>query len=206
MDFDDTSYEQLQAYIETGKTKGIPDDLITYLQALELVRSMYDKYKAKKFIVTTLMLPPWSLSEYRAQKLFGESINFFYSNNEIKRDAWAQVYADKFDKLALLAIEMNDILTAERCTSAAVKLRMGEKANQNIPRSLLDRRPVFYTIKPKDVNFPEADRPKLNKWIDSLDDISTEERIRLHRDAMTDKSAGNMFEIDVTDIPFVNVE
>jgi hypothetical protein len=206
LDFDETSYEQLQAWIETGKAKGISNDLVNYLQALELVRSMYDKYKAKKFIVSTLMLPPWSLSEYRAGKLFTESINFFYANNDVKREAWANVYADKFDKLALIAIEMNDIQTAERCTSAAVKLRMGERASQNIPRELLDRRPIIYTITPKDVNLPEANRTKLSKWIDSLDDIPNEERTRLHRDGMTDKSEGNMFETNIEDIPFVDVK
>ena len=204
MDFEETSYEQLQAWIETGKAKDLPIDLVNYLQALELVRSMYDKYAQKKFIVKTLTLPPWSLTEYRAQKLFSESINFFYANNEIKREAWAQVYADKFDKLALLAIANDDYQTAQKCTAEAVKLRMGEKSNQTIPRELLDRRPIFYTIRAKDVGLPEANRPKLAQWIDNLEDIPTEDRNRMHRDGMTAKSEGNVFEAEIVDIPFVD--
>ncbi len=206
MDFDETSYEQLQAWIESGKTKGIPADLVTYLQAIELVRSMYDKYSEKKFIIKTLMLPPYSLTEYRAQKLFTESINFFYANNEIKREAWAQVYADKLDKLAILAIEMDDIQTAQKCTSEAAKLRMGEKSNQSIPKQLLERRPIFYTIKAKDVGLPEANRAKLAQWIDSLEDIPNEDRIRIHRDGMTGKTEGNVLDADIVDIPFADVE
>jgi len=206
LDFDDTSYEQLQAWIDTGKAKGIPDELVSYLQALELVRGMYDKYAQKKFIVKTLMLPPWSLTEYRAQKLFNEAINFFYANNEIKREAWAQVYADKLDKIALLAIESDDYQTAQKCTFEAAKLRMGEKANQSIPKQLLERRPIFYTIRAKDVGLPEANRNKLAQWIDSLDDIPDEDRMRIHRDGLTDKAKGNVFDVDLTDIPFLDVE
>ena len=206
MDFDDTSYEQLQAWIETGKAKGIPDELVEYLQALEMVRAMYDKYSQKKFIIKTLQLPPYSLTEYKAGKLFNEAINFFYANNEIKREAWAQVYADKLDKIAMLAIESNDFQTAQKCTMDAAKLRMGEKAVQNIPRQLLERRPIFYTIKAKDVGLPEANRSKLASWIDALEDIPIEDRMRIHRDALTDKAKGNVFEADITDIPFIDVE
>lgn len=206
LDFEETSYEQLQAWIETGKSKQMPEDLVSYLQALELVRSMYDKYVSKKFIIKTLSLQPWSLSEYRAQKLFNEAINFFYANNEIKREAWAQVYADKLDKIALLAIESDDYQTAQKCTLEAAKLRMGEKSNQTIPRELLDRRPIFYTIEPKDVNLPKANRNKLAQWIDSLEDIPNDTRNRLHRDAMTGKSTGNVFDLEITDIPFVDVK
>lgn len=206
MDFDDTSYEQLQAWIETGKSKDLPVDLVNYLQALELVRSMYDKYKQKKFIIKTLLLPPWSLNEYRAQKLFNEAINFFYSSNEIKREAWAQVYADKLDKIALLAIADNDWTTAQKCTMDAAKLRMGEIVNQSIPKQLLERRPIFYTIRPKDIGLPEASRPKLAQWIDSLEDIPNEDRIRMHRDGMTSKSEGNVLDAEIVDIPFADVE
>lgn len=204
LDFEDTSYEQLQSWIESGKSKGMPDGLVNYLQAIELVRTMYDKYSQKKFIIKTLMLPPYSLSEYRAQKLFNESINFFYANNEIKREAWAHVYADKLDKIALLAIESDDYQTAQKCTSEAVKLRMGEKAIQNIPKGLLDRRVIIYTLKPEDVGFPKVNRIQLNQFIDNLPDISNIERVRLYRDGMTDKAEGNVLDVENSDIPFLD--
>lgn len=204
--FDDTSYEQLQLWIESGKVKNIPDELVEYMQALELVRSMYDKYDSKKFIITTLTLKPWSLTEYQANKLFTQALNFFYSNNDVKREAWGNIYADRMDKIALLAIALNNVDAAKDAYDKAYKYRMGEKSTQVIPRELLDRRIIIYTIKPKDVNLPEADRTKLGKWIDNLDDIPNEERIRFHRDGMTDKSEGNLFETDITDIPFINVE
>jgi hypothetical protein len=204
LEFSDTSYEQLQMFIATGKSKDMPDALVTYLQALETCRSMYDKYQEKKFIVKTLTLPPWKLTEYHANRIFTDAINFFYSNNEVKREAWAHIYADKLDKLAKLAIQDNDWPTANKCFQDAAKLRMGEVVTQTIPKQLLERRPIFYTIKPKDIGLPEANRNKLAQWIDSLDDIPAESRIKLHRDAMTAKTEGNVFEAETVDIPFTD--
>jgi len=106
----------------------------------------------------------------------------------------------------MLAIDSNDFQTAQKCTMDAAKLRMGEKAVQNIPRQLLERRPIFYTIKAKDVGLPEANRSKLASWIDALEDIPIEDRMRIHRDALTEKAKGNVFEADITDIPFIDVE
>ena len=204
--YNEASYEQLQSFIGTGKTKDMPADLVDYLQVLELCRSMYDKYAEKKFIIKTLTLAPWKLSEYHANKVFTEAINFFYSNNEVKREAWAQVYADKLDKLALLAIQDNDWTTARNCMQDAAKLRMGEKSDQSIPKQLLERRPIFYTLKAKDIGLPEANRTKLAQWIDNLEDIPNEDRIRIHRDGMTGKGSGNVFEAETVDIPFSDGE
>lgn len=206
LEFDDISYEQLQTWAATGKPGNIPENLVLYLQSLELVRSMYDKYKSKKFILNVLSQAPWELSEYKAQKLFNDSINFFYANNDIKREAWAHVYADKLDKLALLAIEMDDIATATKCHLEAAKLRMGDKEIQNIPKGLRDRRVIIYTMRPKDVGLPEANKKKLNEWIDILPDIPSEDRLRLKRDGLTPGAKGNPFETDISDIPFIEAD
>ncbi len=204
LEIDDSSIDQLQLWISSGKPSGMPENLIQYLQMLELVRSMYDKYAQKKFIIRTLSLPPWSLSEFKAQKVFAQALNFFYANNEIKREAWAQVYADKFDKLAMLAIEMDDLQTAHRCIADASRLRMGKESDTGIPKELLDRRPVFYTLTPKDVGLPGANRVKLAQFIDSLEDISGEDRLRLHREGSTPSASGNVFDIETSDIDFIH--
>lgn len=204
--FDDTSYEQLQLWIESGKVKNIPEELVEYMQALELVRSMYDKYESKKFIITTLSLKPWSLSEYQANKLFAQALNFFHANNEVKREAWGSIYADRMDNVALLAIALNDVNAAKDAFDKAYKYRVGEKSTQIIPRELLERRPIFYTLKAKDVGLPEANRSKLAQWIDSLDDIPDEDRLRLHRDGMTEKATGNFLGAEIEDIPFYDVK
>jgi hypothetical protein len=204
--FDDCSYEQLQLYIEKGKSGDMPENLVEYLSVIELIRSTYDKYRTKSFIIKMLGKPPYGLSEYDANKLYADALNFFYADNAVKREAWANIYADRFDKLALLCIEADDHEAASRNWEKASKLRMGEEKKQVIPRELLSRRPIFYTISPKDVGLPDANRRKLAQFIDSLPDIPGDERMRLHRDALTDQAEGNVFDTEIEDIDFADVK
>ena len=206
LEFDDSIYDQLQLFVEQGRTDKMPEKLVEYLQVMELIRSLYDKYKSKKFIYNLLKLPPYNLSEYRINKVYTDALNFFYSDNTIKRQAWANIYADKFDKLALLCIEADDYQAAGKNFEIAAKLRMGEEKEQVIPSELRDRRPIFYTINPKEVNFPKVNRRELAQWIDQLPDITLEERARLHRDGMTPGSDGNILDVDFEEIPFIDVK
>lgn len=202
--FEDSYYEQLQLYINSGNSGTMPAELVDYLSVIELIRSLYDKYKSKKFIINLLKLPPYELSEYKATKFYVESLNFFYADNSIKREAWANIYADRLDKLAQLCIANDDFEGARRCWADATKLRMSDEKQQVIPRELLDRRPIFFTMTPKKVGFPQADRRKLAQFIDNLEDIPVDVRMRLHRDGMTDESEGNILDADLTDIDFID--
>lgn len=203
-EFDNTTYQDLQLYIEHGKKGSMPEKLVEYLEVIELIRSLYDKYKSKRFIVKLLTTKPYSFSEHMANKLYAESLNFFYADNQVKREAWGNIFADKLEKLALLCIENDDFEGARRNLLDAAKLRMGDEKKEQIPKELLDRRPIFYTIKPKDVGLPEVDRRKLAQYIDSLPDIPYDERLRLHREALTENSEGNVFDIDEEKIDFGN--
>lgn len=204
MEFDDASYDQLQLYIQSGKKGTLPDRLVEYLKVIELIRSLYDKYTSKKFILRLLSLPPYNVSEFRAQRLYNDALNFFYSDNGIKREAWGNIYAEKLDKLALLHVENDDFEGARRCMLDAAKLRIGDERKQEIPRALLDRRPIFYTIKPKELGFPEVNRRRLAEWIDKLPDVPDIERMRLHRDGLTENSKGNVLDVDIEDIEFLS--
>lgn len=201
---DSVKYEQLQSFIMTGKTGDLPDDMVVYLSHLELVRSLNDKYESKTAILRVLKSPVYGYSDYAARKIYAEALNFFYSDNSVKREAWANIYADKLDNLALLAIESDDWESARRCFLDAAKIRMGSDDTNTIPAELLERRPVFYTLNPEDVGLPnKVNRHKLARWIDSLPDIDSDSRNRIHRDAMSPKAEGNILDIEEKDIEYL---
>lgn len=202
---DNLKYDKLQSFIVTGNSEDIPEDLIEYMSHLELVRSMYDKYSSKAAILKVLRSRVYGYTEFMARKIFSEALNFFYSDNGVKREAWGNIYADKLDNLALLAIESDDWEGARRCFADAAKLRMGEEHKTEIPTELLDRRPVFYTLNPEDVGLPgKVNRHKLAAWIDNLPDIDASERARIHRDGMTSKAEGNVFDIPESEIEYLS--
>jgi len=208
LEFDDLSYEQLQAFIESGKIDDIPTRLVEYLGMLEMIRELYDKYhKQPNFIINLLKMPPYSLSEYKANKLFSDTLNFFYCKNDVKADAWANIYADKFDKLALLCLVVNNFEGAKDNWQTAAKFRgVGKDKPNVIPQELLDRRVIIYTSEPEKLKLPKVNRKKLAAWIDKLDDIDMSERERLHQDAQTGENGSNFLNIEAKDIEFVDDE
>lgn len=202
--FERITYDQLQVFIDSGKQNSMSRELVEYLTLLETVRALYDKYRTKKFIVELLLKPPYELSRYLALKIYHDALNFFYSSNPVKREAWANIIADKLEKLAELSIADNNFDNAFKCYTKVADLRMGKENQVEIPLELRDRRPVFYTINPADLKLPPVNRRKLAQFIDGLTDIPQEERFRLHRDALTDKAQGLVLDINPEDIEFLD--
>lgn len=176
------NYEVLQHFIETGACDVIPDHISLYLEQLDMVRSMYAKYESKSFIINTLLLVYKDLSRYNANKIFNDALNFFYLDNDVKQDAWRNIYAEKLENAALLAWEKNDLEAYRRLISDAAKIRLSKVEPTQIPDELLDRRPVFYTIKASDVGIEEIPRNQLAEFIDKLE-ITEQEKEKVKNDA-----------------------
>lgn len=183
MDINDLRYEELQEWIASGKSKTLPDYLVEYLEQLELVRTLYSKYESKAFIIRTLKLT-YKLSDYLAQKVYTDSLNFFYSSNEVKVEAWANIYAEKLENAALAAWNLNDYETYGKLIAECAKLRgVGKEKPQEIPKDFYQRPYVIYTMKPEDVGLESVDRKALAAFIDELPEINEKQRLRLKRDA-----------------------
>lgn len=173
----------LQHYITTGKSN-LPDEMVIYLELLELVRSMYSKYETKNIIINTLSSDVYGLSKNEATNIFYDALNFFFSDNKVKQKAWENIYANHFDNLAYLAMEKDDIETARKCFLDAAKLRgAGNEQGREIPREMLSKPIIIYTIDPEQVGIPQTSKKDLAAFIDNLPEISERERVRLQRDA-----------------------
>ena len=178
------SIEQLRQLIETGNPSALPPEVVRQLELMELVRSMYSKYETKTVIINTLMSPVYKLSRPQANKLFVDSLNYFYSDNKIKSDAWRQIYANKLEDLSAYALACDDIAQSRRCLNDAAKMRgVFDEKVQEIPDELRQRPVVIYTINPEQLGLTRANRADLGKLIDEMPDISDDDRRRVKRDA-----------------------
>lgn len=161
----------------------MPNDVVLYLEMLELVRSMYSKYETKNIIIKTLTSPVYGLSREKALTIYYDSLNFFFADNNVKQKAWESIYADHLDNMALFAIEKEDLDTARKCFLDAAKLRgVGRIEKSEIPQEMLTRPVIIYTIDPEKLGIPQASRKELAEFIDNLP-ISERERVRVKRDA-----------------------
>lgn len=184
-------YEQLQALVERGEVRNLPAHLVEYYEQIDFIRSLYNKWQSKNYIINAVTLKWPKISKYQVGILYNDTLNFFNLDNKVKVEAWAEIYADKLDNMAILAQEMNDLETARRCLTDAAEMRgVGKEKPMEVPQEFYDRRPVLYTTKLKDIGIPEPNRLKLAEFIDALD-ITEGEKVKIRRDAQ------------VEDIPFV---
>jgi len=188
IDLTKVDYELLQQAVSSGKSKALSPELNSYLDILDVARSMYAKYQSKRAIINTLMAPVYGYSRYEANLIFNDSLNFFYANNEVKKQAWKNFYADRCDELALLAIEKDEFENARRLIKDAATYRgLFDEDKDELPADMFRRSLVIYTMDPQDVGIQRESRSKLAQFIDSLDEITEEEKSKLKRDAMVER-------------------
>jgi hypothetical protein len=184
-----SDYQGLRAAIETGQGE-LPEHLKKYYEVLDFIRSLYNQFNSKSFIISMVRTKWPEISYGVATKLYYESLNFFYVDNGIKKEVWANIYADQLDTIANLAFESNQLDIAGKYKLEAAKMRgVGKEQAPQLPDELMDRRVILYTIKIADIGMKPANRRELAEQIDSYD-IPEGDKRRLKNDAM------------IEDIPF----
>lgn len=188
MDPFEGKYDDLQVYIETGAEGNLPEQLIEYVNLIELIRGMHMRYHDRSAIVKFLQQPPYQLSMYQANQRYVETINFFYASHEIKKDAWRNIYADDLDRAANLVLKTatcaKDIDIYKNIKYAAKEMRgLDEKDAIDIPDDFFKKQVKVFTLDPKLVGKPRPDKRLLAKHIDELN-IPEADKTRARGDAL----------------------
>lgn len=183
----DDRYDALLAYIETGAQGNLSSELIEYIELLDTIRSMYSRYRSRDSIINFLQNAPYNLSYYSAIIRFTEAINFFYLDNEIKKKAWRNMYAERLDKAADLVLKTStsplDIEIYKKIIDAAARMRHLDKPDPpELPPELFSKPYKIYTLNPEDIGRTRANRNLLAKHIDELD-IPEKDKERVRSDA-----------------------
>lgn len=183
-DKEKSNYAQLQEFIETGNPGKLPPRIVEYYEQIEYIRCLYGKFQSRPYIINAVNLKWKNISRDKVIELINETIQFFNLDNQLKGKAWGQIYADKMDTLASLCIEMNDLETARKYLKDAAHFRgAGHEEVNQIPEELLNRQPVFYTMKIEDIGLKPVNRRELAKFIDDLS-IAEPQKRRIRRDAL----------------------
>ena len=181
-----TELNQLKGLIERGEVKELPEQMVEYFEQIDYIRGLYLRWQSKPFIVNAAALKWPQMTKYKIARLYNETLNFFYLDNDVKVEAWRNIYAERLDNLAALAAEMNDLEQARRCLVDAAEIRGVTKDQPpQLPADLLDRRPVFYTMDIQKLGIPKIPRIRLAEYIDKLD-LTDLEKSKFKREAMVE--------------------
>lgn len=143
------------------------------------------KLVTKAGIIRLLKSEPYGLSDWMARQVYADSLNFFYTQDNVRPQAFANLYAEKAENWANTVFLMGNVKEAKNLLKLAAELRGCYKDQQaEIPEELLSQKStVIYTTSRKDLGVPEIDRKELEEFIDAIPEIPVIVRENIKEDA-----------------------
>lgn len=208
IDFEAVDSHQIERILSTGDLDSLTPAERDYFELMEAVRGLNarmmlpggNRIVTKAGIIKILKSDVYGLSDWMARRVYADALNFFYAVDDVRPRAWANLYAERLDKLGNLAASMGKLKEAKSYFVEAAKLRgCYEEQGAEIPQELLDAAPVVvYTSDAESMGAQKADRKELEAFIDSIPDIPEISRRRVKEDAGIKQR--NLLERMVSDI------
>lgn len=183
MNIENITLDDIYAFIES-KTKTISPEIEKYLDLMDKVRGMYLRigdFGSRDSIVNHLMRVE-KLSRYLAQKVYNDALEYFYCENEISKQAWRNLIAEKHEKLINMAIEMakdvNDLSKIAKMNMELGTLRELDKEDPiELPLEVFQKPFKLYSYDAEMLGLPtKVDRKKLLEFINELPELTEKER------------------------------
>ncbi|WP_378186886.1 hypothetical protein ACE939_00875 [Aquimarina sp. W85] len=183
----DVDLDTLRRWVETRENEVMPEELVIYLEQLEKVYGWHHTMMLEHDIIKNLIATYPEMSRYKAKHIYADAINYFYLDNDVSQEAWANIYAERLDKLALLLLKTADtpdqLHKVKDIWKEAATLRgaYSDKKDE-IPAEFYEKRVVLYTNKLEDIGMPPVSRSEIAKMIDGMP-LTQAEALDLKRDA-----------------------
>ena len=186
----DISLDEIYDFIEVGSRETAPEGMVDYLSQMDKVRGMYlriDKYASKDAILNHLKKGD-GLSHYLANKLYNQTMEYFYCDTDISKSAWRNIYAEKMEKVINFAIaKMVDTADASKVAKMILdigKLRGLDQADkEDFPLEIFAKPFKLYTTNPEDVGMIKADRRQIAEFVDGLGELTELQKDIIKREA-----------------------
>lgn len=172
----DYNLDDLYEWIETGRSQTAPEELFQYANLLDKIRGMMlrkDIYGSKEAIIKHLVNFDEHLkgNRYKANQYYAESIEYFYTQDNISKKAWRNLYAEDLDKAYDLAISLAqstaDVEKASKIKERAAKVRaLDQEEPEKLPDNFFTRPNKIYTIDMDKFELGNVNRTELEIWID----------------------------------------
>ncbi|WP_417237202.1 MULTISPECIES: hypothetical protein [Flavobacteriaceae] len=190
---EDINLSHIYEYVQTGKIEDsakIDPAIPEYLELLDKCRSMsnrYGEFGHKDAIIAHLMKVE-GLSRYLANNIYNDSIEYFYSDKQISKDAYRHWIASLMHKNYLLAIELaedgKEVVSANKILLEMAKtLRLDQPDDIQIDEAAYTQPFKMYSIDAEFLGLPAINRSELAKLIDNFPELSEKHKIRLKQEA-----------------------
>ncbi len=183
---------RINQVLSTGSITMLSPEEQAYYDLMAMVRGFIMRAKTPsgapmtKAAIIRFLKEQYKCSDWTARQIYNDTINFFYAVDDVTPKAWANLYADKIDKLADAALAAGNLKLAGRLLEKAAHLRGADKAAEMVAEMADELPPpatVIYTTKAADLGLPEPDEAEIVEIIDSVPNIPQHVRDSLKEDA-----------------------
>lgn len=156
INFEEIDSRQIERILSTGNLESLTPEERDYFDLMEMVRGLRARMMfpggkrivTKAGIIKLLKSDAYGLSDWMARRIYADALNFFYSEENVRPRAWANLYAERYEKWADLAASMGKLKEAKSMLHEAAKLRgCYDEATPEIPQELLDASPVICLVR-----------------------------------------------------------
>lgn len=169
---DEGAFERIQDYIAGGSRGNLSKKEQVYIDLLTMIYSL-DGQWGKRRTIKFLTAKPFSFSYEQASNMYAESIEMFFANRKVSKDAMRAKMADQYDTLYVLAMQnartTKDFEIAAGILSSKAKvLRLDQDDPQQLPAENYSKQFRVLSLSPEVIGLPRANRDELARQIDGI--------------------------------------
>lgn len=192
IDFEKIDLTAINRILSTGDLECLTSEEREYFSYMEMVRGLRARMLlpgGRKIVtkagIIKLLKAGYGLTDWMARRIYDDAINFFYAESSVTPRAWANLYAEKLEKMADLAFTAGKFKDGRALMADAAKLRgCFDAAAPEIPDELLQpRTAIIYATDAAAIGAPAANRRELEELIDTIPEIPQNVRNRVKEDA-----------------------
>lgn len=185
--FEDSKLQLLEAYIQSGSTKRLEPEEIEYLDVICKMNTMRRKFGQGETI-KFFTKPPYSISAYRAKQMYYESIQLFYADEQVDKQALRNLKAEQLEAAAELVLATaqspRDLEIYGNLILQSAKIRQLDTPEPlSLPTDAFRRHIKVYSLDPRTVKIDVADRNEIARIVDELE-IPEADKKRVKTDAL----------------------
>ncbi len=169
---DQGAFERIQDYIAGGSRGNLSQKEQVYIDLLTMIYSL-DGQWGKRRTIKFLTSKPFSFSYEQASNMYAESIEMFFANRKVSKEAMRAKMADQYDTLYALAMQnartTKDFEIAAGILSSKAKvLRLDQDDPQQLPAENYSKQFRVLSLSPEVIGLPRANRDELARQIDGI--------------------------------------
>lgn len=174
----DVNLDMIYTFIGEGDPDNAPPEIVDYLDLMDKIRGMHlriDKYGSKDAIVNHLVKVE-GLSRYLANKAYNQTLEYFYADNDISKEAWRNIIAQKMEKnIAIAQLLIKDVSDAAKVNKMLAEMAQALGLHlpdpEKVPEGTYDKPVKIYTLNMEDLGKKPQGKKELAEFIRSLPEV-----------------------------------